>query len=357
MTRRFATLGLFFSILSASAGVHADPDLQALADAGHWKQLRAILEPRVAANTADAPASYRLSQVELAFSHLDRALALAERAVSLDKSNATYHVQLAKVCLEEVDTASMFRVFGWIHRFEQESQLALQLDPMNVEARLSLMGYRWDHHERDKATSLADEVAGLNPAEGALAHAELARREDSKDVPTISAWLLKAIRADPGNYRAHALLANSYSAVTASADRSIQEARQAQQIDPGRVTAYTVIARVYALEQDTKRLDAILAEGEKSVPDNLAPFFQAGLTLLLQNADLTRAESYLRRYLSQEPEAGGPRLSRAHWRLGLVLEKLGRKAEAIAEVDIAVRLEPDFAPPKADLQRLKGSAR
>jgi tetratricopeptide (TPR) repeat protein len=357
MTRRLATLCLFLSIVPATAGVRADPDLQALANAGHWRQLRAIVEPRVAANTADAPAAYRLSQVELAFGHMDRALALAERAVSLDKSNATYHVQLAKVCLQEVDTASVFKVFGWIRRFEQEVQLALQLDPVNLEARVSLMGYRWDHRERDKAMSLADDIGGLNAAEGALAHAELARREDPKDVPTISTWLLKAIRAEPTNYRAHALLANYYSTDTTSADRSIQEAREAQQIDPGRVAAYTVIARVYALQQDTKRLDAILAESERSVPDNLAPFFQAGLTLLQQNADPARAESYLRRYLSQEPEAGGPQLSRAHWRLGLVLEKLGRKAEAIAEVDIAVRLEPDFAPPKADLQRLKGGAR
>ena len=357
MTRRLAALCLASLMAPATVRARPDPDLQALVDAGHWKQLRAIVELRVAKNTSDAPAAYRLSQVELAFGHLNRALALAERAVSLEPSNATYHVQLAKVCLQEVDTASVLKVFSWIHRFEAEAQTALQLDPANIDARLSLMGFRADHHERDKATALADEITQLNPAEGALAHAELARRDNPKDVPAISAWLLKAIRSDPANYRAHALLATYDSADVTSADRAIEEARLAQQIDPGRVTAYIVLARCYALQQDTTRLEAALAQAEQKVPDNLAPFFQAGLMLLQQNADFPHAESYLRRYLGQEPEPDGPKLSRAHWRLGLVLEKEGRKTEAITEIETAVHLEPDFAPPKADLKRLKGGTR
>jgi len=354
MTDRLAALCLLLLLAPATARARADSDLQALVDAGHWKQLRVIVESRISKNPADAPATYRLSQVELAYSRLDRALALAEHAVSLDQSNAAYHVQLAKVCLQEVDTASVLKVFGWIHRFEQEAQTTLQLDPANIEARLSLMGYRSDHHEREKAASLADEIMRLSPAEGALAKAELARRENPKDVPAISAWLLKAISAEPTNYRAHALLAQYYSADSTLAERAIQEARLAQQIDPGRVTAYIVVARTYAAQHDATRLDGILVEADKNVPDNLAPFFQAGLVLLQQNAELPRAESCLRQYLGQEPEADGPKLSRAHWRLGLVLEKLNRKAEAIAEIEAAVRLEPDFPPMQGDLKRLKG---
>jgi tetratricopeptide (TPR) repeat protein len=354
MASRAAALCLWSLMVPAPVGARPDSDLQALVDAGHWKQLRVIVESRVMKNAGDAPATYRLSQVELAYGHLDRALALAERAVSLDKSDAAYHVQLAKVCLQEVDTASVLKVFGWIHRFEQEAQTALQLDAANIDARLSLMGYRSDHHERDKAALLADDIMRLSPAEGALAHAELARRDNPKDVQAISAWLLRAISAEPTNYRAHALLAQYYAADPALDDRAIQEARLAQQIDPGRVTAYIVVARTYAALHDTTRLDGILAEAQRNVPDNLAPFFQAGLLLLQQNAELPRAEACLRRYLGQEPEAEGPKLSRAHWRLGLVLEKLNRKAEAIAEIETAVRLEPDLVPMQADLKRLKG---
>jgi hypothetical protein len=35
--------------------------------------------------------------------------------------------------------------------------------------------------------------------------------------------------------------------------------------------------------------------------------------------------------MSQEPEGGGPRLASGHWQLGLALEKLGHKQDAITE--------------------------
>jgi hypothetical protein len=38
--------------------------------------------------------------------------------------------------------------------------------------------------------------------------------------------------------------------------------------------------------------------------------------------------------------------------LGLVLEKKGRKPEAIAEVETALRLKPDLEEAKKDLKRL-----
>lgn len=43
----------------------------------------------------------------------------------------------------------------------------------------------------------------------------------------------------------------------------------------------------------------------------------------------------------------------AHWRLGLVLEKEGKKGDRIAEIDQAVRLRPDLDDAKKDLKRLR----
>ena len=57
--------------------------------------------------------------------------------------------------------------------------------------------------------------------------------------------------------------------------------------------------------------------------------------------------------MSQEPEELKPSLAAAHWRLGLTLEKEGRKSEAIAEMETALKLQPDFSPAKKDLKRLK----
>jgi predicted TPR repeat methyltransferase len=54
-----------------------------------------------------------------------------------------------------------------------------------------------------------------------------------------------------------------------------------------------------------------------------------------------------------EPEAGEPPWAGAHWRLGQVLEKEGKKSDAIAEMEEALRLQPDLKPAKEDLNRLK----
>jgi tetratricopeptide (TPR) repeat protein len=92
---------------------------------------------------------------------------------------------------------------------------------------------------------------------------------------------------------------------------------------------------------------------EKAVPENLDPYYAVARTLFLKWKDFPRATRYLQRYLSQEAESGSPGLQHAHWRLGLVYEKLNRRAEAIAELETAVRMAPDEELFKKDLQRLK----
>lgn len=73
----------------------------------------------------------------------------------------------------------------------------------------------------------------------------------------------------------------------------------------------------------------------------------------LRGQDLPRAETYFRKYLTQEPEAAAPDHGAAHWGLGLVLEKEGRKQDAIREVETASRLNPKLEGANKDLRRLK----
>ena len=57
----------------------------------------------------------------------------------------------------------------------------------------------------------------------------------------------------------------------------------------------------------------------------------------------------------QEPEAGPVTLAHGHWRLGLTLEKEGKRSDAVSEMEQAIRLKPDFEDAKKDLRRLRGS--
>ena len=69
---------------------------------------------------------------------------------------------------------------------------------------------------------------------------------------------------------------------------------------------------------------------------------------MFSGKDLPRAERYFRKYLTMEPEGAEPHHAAAYWRLGLVLEKEGKKAEAIVQVEEALRAEPDFKEAKGN---------
>jgi tetratricopeptide (TPR) repeat protein len=124
-------------------------------------------------------------------------------------------------------------------------------------------------------------------------------------------------------------------------------------LDETRVGPYAVLGILYAAGERWQDLDTAMARAEKNVPEDYGPHYQAGKVLLFSGKDLPRAERYFRKYLTMEPEGGEPNHAAAHWRLGLVLEKEGKKPEAIAEMQEAVRAEPDFKAAKEDLRRLK----
>jgi tetratricopeptide (TPR) repeat protein len=61
-----------------------------------------------------------------------------------------------------------------------------------------------------------------------------------------------------------------------------------------------------------------------------------------------------RKYLSQDPEPNSSSPAVAHWRLGLILDKEGKRPEAISELQTATKLDPKFEQAQKDLKRVKG---
>lgn len=347
--------GLLAASLALVAAVNDSPE--ALIKAGHWKRARSLAEQSYQANPGDARAAFWLSQVKEAFGDLDAALKLAEKAVGLDGNNSQYRYQLGTVCGETAEKASLFAKAGWAHRFKEEIEKAAALDPKNLDARFALLEYdlqapRLMGGSKEKAAAMAEEIARIDPAHGYLARARLARED--KDGSREESAMLKALANAPHDYEILVSAANFYNLDTQRKyDKAAEYSRQALKVDPGQSGAYSMLAFALAAGGRWAELDAAVLEAEKNVPDDLSPYYQAGRALLLTAKDLPRAERYFRRYLTQEPEAGAPTLPHAHWRLGLVLEKEGRKAEAAAEIETALRLKPDLNEAKKDLKRLK----
>jgi len=346
----------FLALAALPSPAGAD-EIDDLIERGAWKQARGAVAELAAKSPGDARTFYLQSRIELAFSHPDPALAAAEKAVALEPRNGRYHFQLAEVLGSTAQRAGKLKAFSLARRFKKEAEAALALDPGLDDARWSLMEFYSIAPgivggDGKKSRAMADEIAKRDPVRGLLAQAQLALR--AKHEAEAIALYQRAVEMDPKNYPARVSLARLLGSDTQKKyDQVEAHARAALEIDPRRSGGYAILAGLYAHLERWAELDEMLARAERGIPGNLTPHYQAGRILLTDGRQLERAERYLRQYLTVEPEGSAPSAAHAHWRLGNVLEKQGRKPEALAELETSLRLNPDLDEAKKDLKRVK----
>ena len=360
MPKKWA-FSLIGAVLSGALVQAQEPSTAALIEDGHYKRARIILNQRLKANPNEARSLCEMSKIAEAFASWDEAISDADKAVSLDRKNAEFQAALADALGSKLSAArlGMFAQVSLAHRFKKEAELALELDPNNIEANEDLMEFHLDAPalvggDKKKAAELAERMVQVNPVRGYLMQIEFATHEKNRG--GLESLFEQAIRAGPTNYYVRVEAASYYleSGGTFVAQAEGQ-AREAIAINPSRIGAYTILAMLYAQQGRWKDLDSVLESSERAVSDDLTPFYQAAKGIYTGNRaeELTRAEKYLRLYLSQPPEGNEPSAANAHWRLGLILEKEGHKALAREELHQAVNLDPQFEPAKQDLKRFE----
>jgi tetratricopeptide (TPR) repeat protein len=211
-----------------------------LVEQGHYKRAQAILAERLKANPNDARSSCEMSKISEAFQQWDAAIQQAQKAVSLDPKNAEFQAALADAVGSKLSAASvgMFERMSLARRFKREAELALQLDPNNIDANEDLMEFHLDAPglvggDKKKATELADRMVHINPVRGYLMKVEIATHE--KRTMEVEPLLQQAISADPRNYFARTQAANFYlSKGDAGMTQAEEQAKQAIHIDAGR---------------------------------------------------------------------------------------------------------------------------
>jgi tetratricopeptide (TPR) repeat protein len=328
---------------------------QTLMDDGHHKRLRAIAEQRYREHPNDPEALWMMSFVKLSWDDHKAALELAEKAVAADPKNPRYRLALAQAVGREAQKASILRQPGLALRFKRELAAALALDPKNVAAMEYTIAFDFEAPgimggDKANGRAMAEQIMRIDAVEGYLEQVTVARYD--KQGNRIEELLRKAVEAGPASYQAHVNLANFCVNPLKRNGEAEALAREALRIDPSRTNAHTALVVSLIAQERWAELDAALAQAEKDVPDDLYPYFRAGQSCLARPNELARGERYFRKYLTQEPEPYRPNHSLAHWRLGQALEKEGRKPEAIAEFQAAVKLDPD-SPARQDLKRLK----
>lgn len=356
---RFFSISLLAGAWLALAGgaASAETSPAVLIRGGHFKQARTILEKQIAENPKDADSLVLLARVRLAYEDHEDAAKLLKQALVVQPEHSDAHLYMAETYSQQVDHAGIFEKAGIARKIKREAEQALAANPKNIDALETLLDYHLEAPgmvggDKSKVPEIADKIAALDAVRGNFAKAAVAAKNKHYDQQ--ETLLLQAAAADPQSYPALVGAASLY-----LKDRWLNYAkaagyaRKAVAVDASRVRAYAILAQAYAAGEQWAELEQTLAAADKEVPDDFSPYFAAGNALLLSGKQPARAETYFRKYLTQEPEGEAPSLAAAHWRLGVSLEQQGRKQEAIQEIQTALKMNPRLKDAKKDLQRLK----
>ncbi|HEU5402250.1 MAG TPA: tetratricopeptide repeat protein [Terriglobales bacterium] len=357
MTGRLRLTALLALVLAVATVASATTPEQ-LIDDGHYKQARSLVDHQLQANPNNAQLNWLMARIHRAFGDLPGAIGYAQKAVQLAPSKADYHLTLAELQGRVAEQSNMLKQAMLARTIRKELETAFQLEPSNVDARWGLLQYYWMAPslmggDKAKAREMAVEIGKLNVAQGYVAQAVIAA--DEKRTSDVESNYKKAIQADPNSYDARISLAQFYMGDDQKKyDEAAEQYRAATKISPTRVDGYVGLSKIYAMRGQWTELERLLGESEHQISDNMLPYYEAGLALLNSGKELGRAEQYLRKYMGQEVEGNAPSLPDAHWRLSQVLTKEGRRPEAIAELNTAVKMNPGFEPAKKDLKKMHG---
>lgn len=297
--------------------------LRDLTEADHWKRARALVSAQLKQNPDDWSALVAMSGIEESFGALDKARTLAERAVALAPHSADTHAQLARVCAVSAETAPVWRQVGLVRVMKRELEAAYKIDPNHLDALLVDMMFTYKAPGivgggKAKAHAIAKKIAAAHPDWGRLAEAKLAQHDDNEPVA-----IRELQQATPSNYRAQTNLALVYCCLSRNPryEEAEKIGRQLLEKEPARIGGYEIMAQIHAARQSFQDLERTLAEAVRHVPDDLSPYYWAAKKLIANRSDLARAEAYLRKYLSQEPEGRAPTFADAQ----ALLQQLKRR--------------------------------
>jgi len=280
-------------------------------------QAKSLLAQVITANGNNAEGHFLLGEILYAFNDFAKASGEAQRAIALDDSKSDYHLLLGNSLSGLLDSAGTFKKMSLARQIKAEFERAIAENPKNIPARAALAEFYAQAPgivggSTDKALDQARQIGALDPIEGHYAMA-LVDLDEKK----------------------FADAEQEYKAVISA--------------DPKRARAYVQLAFVDLQEKKDTEAPALFKHAVEVDANYLPGCFGVARSDLLSGQSLDEAERYFKKYLTRWPEEGDPTWANAHWRLGQVYEKQGKKDMAVAEWQEAMKLTPNYKPAQDSL--------
>jgi tetratricopeptide (TPR) repeat protein len=269
----------------------------------------------------DANALFYMGRIALADDRPSDAIEWFEKAVKANDKSSEYHLWLANALGEEAQRASKFRQPFLARRVKSEFERAVQLDPRSVAARRGLMDFYMIAPgvmggSKEKAREQAAEITRISPLQGRLAAASIAQRE--KNPETAEREYVAAVSENADSVIAHLTLSVYY--------------------------------------QNTQRWDdafGVLDRLLSAKPDEIRAHYQIGRAAALSGKQLDRGEQSLKLWIAKPPDDALTTMrSGAHYRLGMVYEKQGKRELARAAYEEAIRINSRNEDARRALEKL-----
>lgn len=276
----------------------------------------------VAVSSAASPGPAERIRVALDRGDVDAAIAIGEPAAAMTPGDSETWLWLGRAYGRKAQTASVFSRIGFAKKCRGAFEKAVEADPRNLDAAEDLFSYYLHAPgivggSREKARELAETLWKLDPVSGQIAKGRILAAE--KDYAGSEAVLARAVEAEPGGYRGAVALGNLYVGQKRWTDARAFWQGRLDSAPPGDALAHFHLARV----------------------------------AYLSGTELEKGVGHLEAYLAVPPLPGRPTWADAHWRLGLLYEKLERRNEARVELQAALTLSPGHAQARKDLERLR----